>query len=164
MKAKIHTLTTIVLGCVAVSLGGCSVLGIGGKESVCSDCRGQAVRSICSSCWGEGYRVEEEKVSFERCPTCLGIGQSNPAHRPEPSEALVHFTSICPSCSGRGQKRRVTPIRVFCQRCQGDGKGLTSVVCGRCGGSGQWKGIFRSGKNRKGWIPTPSQSLTPGKP
>ena len=159
MQTKFHILATIVLGCVAASLCGCGVLSMGGMGSVCPDCKGDANRSICSTCWGEGYRVDEKKVSFERCPTCLGTGQNKTMHRPVVNEALAQFISICPSCSGRGQKEKITVVRVFCQRCQGSGKGVTKVICARCEGSGEWRGVFRSGKNRKGWIPAPSPLL-----
>lgn len=148
MRALVLLAFGVSSGCVAIA-------------SFCPDCNGDANRTMCSTCWGEGLRVEEHKVSFDQCATCLGTGQNQTMYRPVVSEVLAQYTLVCPSCSGRGQKRMVTPIRVFCKRCNGSGRGITRVICARCNGSGRWKGIFRSGKNQKGWIAAPSQFILP---
>lgn len=157
MRLDTYILTAVILACLLGFLGGCGSRLAILNRSVCPDCNGESNSTLCSTCWGEGFRVEEYRVSFERCPTCLGTGQNNTMYRPVQNESIARFASICPSCSGRGQKRVNTPIRVFCKRCNGTGKGGTPVICGRCRGSGEWKGIFRAGKNLRGWIPMPSQ-------
>jgi len=153
MKKERHFLILIILTCWATFPAGCMI----GTAFRCPDCKGQANSTFCSTCWGEGLRLEEEKVSFQRCPTCLGTGQNQTMFRPAVDQVLARFASICPSCSGRGQKKIVTPIRVHCKRCDGTGEGKTPVICGRCSGTGKWKSILRSGKNRKGWISPPSE-------
>jgi DnaJ-class molecular chaperone len=159
MKTGTLFLVTGVLGCWATFMGGC--LSFSAADSVCPDCEGQAKRSLCGICWGKGLRVEKQQVTYERCPTCLGTGQNQTMFRPSLNETLARFASICPSCSGRGEKKVVTPLLVHCEGCRGTGNGPTQVFCGRCQGSGQRRGIFRRGKNRKGWIPVPSAILFP---
>lgn len=161
MRLDTYVLTATILACLAGFLGGCGSSSTAFSRSICPDCNGESNSSICSTCWGEGYRIEENRASQQRCATCLGTGRNNTMYRPTQNETIARYASICPSCSGRGQNRIITPIRVFCQRCDGTGKGRTPVICGRCRGSGQWKGVFRAGKNLRGWIPMPSQAQNP---
>ena len=157
MPSNSYVLTAAILASLAGFLGGCGSSSTAFTHSICPDCNGDSNRTICSTCWGEGYRVEENRVSHRRCVTCLGMGRNTTMHRPAQNETISRYASICPSCSGRGEIRIVTPIRVFCQRCDGTGNGRTPVICGRCRGSGEWRGIFRAGKNLRGWIPRSSQ-------
>ena len=159
MKVVNRLLFTFLIGCLTAFLGGC--LSFDAADSVCPDCKGEANRSVCGICWGEGLRADGQKERLDRCPTCLGTGQNQTMYRPPLSEALARFASICPSCAGRGEKKVVSPLLVHCKRCNGTGKGSVRVFCQRCEGTGEKRGIFRRGKNRKGWVPVPSAIVLP---
>ncbi|MBL64085.1 MAG: hypothetical protein CMI30_11840 [Opitutae bacterium] len=143
---------------IAVLVAGCGAMRVGGSAA-CPDCKGEAKRSVCSLCLGEGYRVEKHELSIDRCVTCLGMGRSSPRYRPALGETIDRYASICPSCSGLGGERLINPVRVFCNQCSGQGQGSARLICARCEGSGKWRGIFRRGKNRRGWVPAPSKIL-----
>ena len=164
MSIKPNALVVPTIVCGALLLLGCGGGGGGVFASFCPNCKGEGNRTCCSDCWGEGLRVDEEKISYNHCSTCFGSGQNPGGNQPFYNETLAQLTMHCPSCGGRGRKRIVTPVRVHCERCDGTGEGSTKMICARCNGSGRWRGIFRSGKNLKGWVPAPSQFILPKNP
>ena len=81
----------------------------------CPKCNGRGYTQICNDCEGRGGYEE-----YYDCRWCDGGYVTNKDGKKE----------RCLECGGSGQKRRF----IDCTNC----KGVGTIKCSRCGGSGKW--------------------------